>query len=85
MPSPPHSSSESQPLSIDGATTSATYMLPVLSDDQLEVILPRLSDSFVPSAHSISAGTNNCHPMQTRSKSGIIQHRQFLEYSSFIT
>ncbi|CAL8993059.1 unnamed protein product [Prunus brigantina] len=39
-----------------GATTSATTMLPILSNDQLEVILPHLSDSSEPSAHSVLAG-----------------------------
>ncbi|CAL8120114.1 unnamed protein product [Prunus armeniaca] len=38
---------------VAGATTSATSMLSVLSDDQLEVILPRLSNSSTPSANSI--------------------------------
>lgn len=38
---------------VAGATTSTTSMLSVLSDDQLEVILPRLSDSFAPSVNSI--------------------------------
>ncbi|CAL9029938.1 unnamed protein product, partial [Prunus brigantina] len=67
-----------------GATTSDNNMLPIIYADQLEVILPHISDSSE-SAHSISNSTNNCHPMQTRSKSGIIQHRQFPEYSSFTT
>lgn len=60
-------------------------MMLVLLDDQLEVILPSLSEYYETSSHLMHVVvSNHIHPMQTISKSGIIQPRQFLEFSSFI-
>ncbi|KAI5318095.1 hypothetical protein L3X38_037803 [Prunus dulcis] len=66
-------------------------VLPVFTDAQLEVLLPlesasSLMDNSGPLPAQVHpASSMNNHPMQTRSKSGIVQSKQFPEFSSFHT
>ncbi|CAL8169438.1 unnamed protein product [Prunus armeniaca] len=66
---------------------SSGSVLPVTSTNQLEVVLPISPDSTIHESSNAYAmpRSANCHPMQTRLKSGVVQKRQFPEFSSFAT
>lgn len=66
---------------------SSGSVLPVTSTNQLEVVLPISPDSTIHRSSDACAmpHSTNCHPMQTRLKSGVDQKIQFPKFSSFAT
>ncbi|CAL8994451.1 unnamed protein product [Prunus brigantina] len=72
---------------IESLEFSSGSVLPVTSTNQLEVVLPISPNSNIHESSDACAmpHSTNCHPMQTRLKSGIVQKRQFLEFSCFAT
>ncbi|CAL2226755.1 unnamed protein product [Prunus armeniaca] len=66
---------------------SSGSILPVTSTNQLEVVLPISPNSNIHESSDayIMPHSTNCHPMQTRLKSGVVQKRQFPEFSCFAT
>lgn len=71
-------------------TSSAQVSLPILSEHQLEVLLPPSSRPASPSMNlesssSTSLPAANSHSMQTRSKSGIHTPKPFFDYHCYST
>ncbi|CAL8080031.1 unnamed protein product [Prunus armeniaca] len=66
---------------------SSGSILPVTSTNQLEVVLPISPNSNIHESSDayVMPHSTNCHPMQTRLKSGVVQKRQFPEFSCFAT
>ncbi|VVA37944.1 PREDICTED: Retrovirus-related Pol poly from transposon, partial [Prunus dulcis] len=86
-----HSSTSFPNSSFPRSPAHDTQMLPVFTEAQLEVLLPfesasSLMDNSGPLPAQVHpANSMNNHPMQTRSKSGIVQSKKFPEFSSFHT
>ncbi|CAL9022062.1 unnamed protein product, partial [Prunus brigantina] len=98
MPQTPLSHSPVLTSSTSSANSSSSrsqvhddQMLPVFTDAQLEVLLPlestssQMDNSATLPVQVLPASSINNHPMQTRSKSGIVHPKQFPEFSSFHT
>ncbi|KAL6273254.1 hypothetical protein ACE6H2_023946 [Prunus campanulata] len=68
--------------STSSSSQSANYQ-PGFRDQQLQVLLPSEAPSSLPP--SPTPEPVNTHAMQTRSKSGIFQPKQFQEYQGYFT